>query len=321
MKFYLDSASGTPIATGTQSFTITTTGLDEGTHSIYIVATNVLGVSNDPNAASSSLQFNVVPLPQGPPPSSPSVSGVSYPVNGQVTVNGTSVPGSRIDITNATLGITVNVYANSSGVFSAVIPAEAGHVLNLVAYDFSQSQSPSSKTTVTVIAPPALDHITVSPTSMTFSIANAYQDITVTGYYQDGNTANVTSKATFTSGTPAVASVNSSGRVVALSNGNATITASVNGQQAQVSVTVDIVVATHITVDPPQVDFVAVGQTQQLTVKVYYSDGNSQVTTAGITYTTGNPAVATVSSSGLVTAKGDGSTQVVVTRSGWPLCP
>ena len=237
VNFYLNSTTGNPIAAGTTPFTVNTAGLGIGEHTIYMKATNTLGISNDLSAPSSSLKFSIVEAPQGPPPAAPAVSGISYPENGQVTVTGNSVPGARIDITNTSLNIKVSVYANASGIFSTAIAADSGHVLSLVAYAFTQSQSPSSSTTAIVLAPPVLDHIEVSPPNMSFDVANAHRDIIVTGYYQGGSTANLTSKATFLSGNSSVASVNSSGRG-GLKNGSAVITAAVNGYQAQVSVTV-----------------------------------------------------------------------------------
>jgi hypothetical protein len=318
VNFYLDTPSGTSIASGTQAFTVNTTGLSQTTHTIYMIATNNLGVSNDINSASSSTQFSVVPLPNGPPPSSPLVSSLSYPDKGQVTFSGTSVPGARIDITNTTLGLTITVNADSLGVFKGQITADAGQALSLVAYDFSTSQQPSKATMATVQAPPTLTNITVAPSIMNFTAANAYQDIVVTGYYQDGSTANLTTQSTFSSSNAGVASVSSGGRVVALNSGSAVITAAVNGQQAQVSVAVSIVTMTNITVEPSPVSLIAVGQTQQLAVTAHYSDNTTQIITAGVSYATGNPNVATVSASGLVTAKGDGNTQITVSKTGLP---
>ena len=316
VNFYVDSIGGTPIASGTQAFTVNTAGMSLGQHTIYVKATNTLGVSNNTSAASSYLQFTVVAVPNGPPPAAPSVTSIAPPVNGRAAVGGNSLPGARIDITNTALNIALSVTANTSGAFSASVPADAGQVLSLVAYVFSQSQQPSSPATVTVPAPPTLIGISLAPGAVTFTSLNATRDLTVTGSYNDGTTANLTSQATFTSGNGAVASVNTQGRVAALGNGSTVITAGVGGFQATTQVTVEALILTAVTVSPSPIAFITTGQTQGLTVTGQYSNGTTQTLSSGNTFSTGNPAVATVNLSGVVTAVGRGSTQITVSRSG-----
>jgi len=316
VHFYLDLVGSTPIASGIQTFTVNTAGLSEGLHTLYMVATNLLGVSNNPADPASQVQFNVLPLPNGPPPAAPVVSTLSYPVNGQVTLSGISVPGARIDITNNALGVNLTVNADAAGVFTAKIAADIGQTIILQASDFTQSQQPSVPTTVLVPAPPVLTHITLTPTDILFTAANAYQDLMVVGHFDDGTTANLTSQAAFSSSHPAVASVNKAGRVAAIGNGTAYITADVEGRQAQATVSVNIVTMTRLSVEPVSLYLVALGQTQPLTVTAHYSDGSSQVLTSGIVFATADPAVATVSTSGWVTAVGNGNTQITVSRSG-----
>jgi uncharacterized protein YjdB len=56
------------------------------------------------------------------------------------------------------------------------------------------------------------------------------QQFTATGTYWDGSTQNITNQVTWTSDTPAVITVNSSGLATCVSNGNdASITASMDG--------------------------------------------------------------------------------------------
>jgi len=318
LKYYLDSPTGNPIFTGLAPILLNTTGLSLGEHTIYLLATNLLGVTNDINDPASALTFNVVQPPPGVPPAAPSISSISYPVNNIVTLQGSSVGRAKIVITNPKLGLQVNYQANSAGNFSGQIEASIGDVLTVVAYDLSKSPDPSQPTQVTVPAPPVLTGINVSPQAMNFTAANQYQDIVVTASYNDGTTANVTMKATYSSSNPASVSVSSSGRVVALAHGTSTISVSFGGFQAQLPVTCVIITLISISVDPVSINFITAGQTQYLTVTGHYSDGSSGVLTSGNTFITGNPNVATVSSSGLVTAKGDGNTQISVSRSGIP---
>jgi Bacterial Ig-like domain (group 2)/Leishmanolysin len=64
-----------------------------------------------------------------------------------------------------------------------------------------------------------------------------------------------------------------------------------------------------ITVDPTSVSFTAVGQTQQLSPTVTDQQGNA-LSNANVTWSSSDEGVASVSSSGLVTAHGVGSAQV-----------
>ncbi|MEM4721726.1 MAG: Ig-like domain-containing protein, partial [Candidatus Methanomethylicaceae archaeon] len=318
LKYYLDSPTGNPIFTGLAPILLNTTGLSLGEHTIYLQATNLLGISNDLNDPASALTFIVVQPPPGVPPDAPSITSVSYPVNNVVTIQGTSVPGAKIVISNEKLGHQVNYQANQAGNFSGQIEASVGDILTIVAYDLSKSPDPSQATQVTVPAPPLVTGIIVSPVNLYFTAANLYHDILVTATYNDGTSKNVTSKASFSSNNPACASVNSSGRVVAIAHGNATITVSFEGYQAQIPVTCYIVSLVNITVEPQTINFISIGQTQQLTVTGHYSDGTSQTITSELVYTTGNPTIATVNSSGLVSAKGEGNTQINVSKSGVP---
>ncbi len=68
----------------------------------------------------------------------------------------------------------------------------------------------------------------------------------------------------------------------------------------------------NITLDPPSLSFNAIGQTQQLSPTVTDQQGNA-ITDAAVTWTTSAPAVASVSSSGVVTAAGSGSAEVTAT--------
>jgi len=318
MRYYLDGAPD-PIFTGLAPILLDSAGLALGTHTVTLLATNNLGISNDIADPASSLTFSIVEPPPGPPPPQPTLTNVSHPDgSGVVVLEGTSVPGARIDVTNTSTGVTISTSASPAGAFSAQISAQIGDVLSVVAYDFTQSEDPSVAAEVTATAPPVLQSIDLSPPSMTFTAVNESQDIVVTGHYDNGSTEIITSAASFSSDDPAVASVGSSGTVVALSYGTATVTVTLGTFQELVAVTSNIIDLTHITVNPPTLDLVAIGQTGQLSVTGHYSNGSTQPLATGISYATGNPQIATVNSAGRVTAVGDGSTEITVSHAGVP---
>ena len=315
LAYYLDpqggTPSGSPIAVGDQAVTIATAAIGIGAHQLVAYAQNSLGVSNTVTT-----NFSVVQLPNGPAPSAPVVATVSLPVNGQVTVTGSSANGARIDITNSTqkFGITIN--ANGAGSFRGSLAAAGGDLLSLVAYDYSTSQLASPAATRSVPAPPMLTAIGAAPATMSFTAANAWQDITVTGSYDNASSANLTGQSTFSSSNPSVAAVNASGRVVALKSGSAIITATSGGQQAQVAVTVTIVTLQSISVSPLAITYVYLGESRQLAVTGSYSDGTMSQLNSGVSFVSENPAIAAVTASGLVSATGNGSTLITAYYSG-----
>ena len=81
------------------------------------------------------------------------------------------------------------------------------------------------------INPPSLTSIGVTPASFTIPIVSGVQQLTVVGQYSNGLTQNVTLNTglTYMSSNPAVATISATGLVTAVSNGNATISASYGG--------------------------------------------------------------------------------------------
>ena len=316
LQYFLDDPASDPIYNGSAPILLNTGGLELGAHAIYLLATNNLGITNEISDPESVLTFAIVEAPPGAPPAAPVVTNISYPENGMVTVTGTTAAGARVDVVNSDLGLSITVYGNSVGDFSAQIPADAGHELHLVAYDFSVSPDPSEETEVTVQAAPVLDHITVSPETIYFDAENKTQQMTVTGHYESGDTANLTATATFSSGNPAVAAVNASGTVVSLTRGTADITAEVDGHSAVATVTCDIVKLTHIGVTPAEVTLAFIGDTETLSVTGYYNDGSSSVITNNISFGLSTTGIVSTNSSGVVTALADGSCLISVYANG-----
>ncbi|WP_327790602.1 Ig-like domain-containing protein, partial [Vibrio anguillarum] len=83
----------------------------------------------------------------------------------------------------------------------------------------------------------------------------------------------------------------------------------------EVTVNVSSAEITEITVTPSQVN-IAKGQTQQLTAIATYSDGTSSSVTNSVMWTPADANTATVTSTGLITGVGVGSTTMAVTKDG-----
>ncbi len=127
--------------------------------------------------------------------------------------------------------------------------------------------------------------------------------------------SNVTNKTvTWSSSDTTVASVSASGRVKGLKAGNTTITASMKGKDnvpvtATFAMSIVVPSATGVTLDKTSVNL-GFGKTTQLTATVNPKYANQKVT-----WSSNNTSVATVSSTGLVTAKNIAGTAVITATS------
>lgn len=140
------------------------------------------------------------------------------------------------------------------------------------------------------------------------------QQFTATGAFSDTSTANLTNSVSWTSGTPASATINdSSGLANALAAGTTLITAtsgSVLGS-ATLTVTPAIVESIAITPSPATVVIGIVGSTTQLTATGTYSDGTTQNVTTVANWTSDTLSVATVGpTTGLATGVSLGSADI-----------
>jgi uncharacterized protein YjdB len=119
-------------------------------------------------------------------------------------------------------------------------------------------------------------------------------------------------KVTWTSLTPTVATVDGTGKVTGVSAGSTSIVASSQKKSDTVSVTVSPNVAS-IVISGTSSKPLSVGKTLQLTATAYNTSG--QVITATIKWTSNNDAIATVSSTGLVTGTGSGTATITASAA------
>jgi uncharacterized protein YjdB len=158
-----------------------------------------------------------------------------------------------------------------------------------------------------------LNSISVTPNAPSTS-KGLTQQFTATGTFSDTSTANLTSSVSWTSGTPACATINgSSGLANALAAGTTLITAtsgSVSGSTT-LTVTPAIVESIAITPSPATVVIGIAGTTTQLTATLIYSDGTTQNVTTAANWTSDTPSIATVGpTTGLATGVSLGSANI-----------
>ena len=172
------------------------------------------------------------------------------------------------------------------------------------------SLTASASVNVTCAAPVAA--VTISPASVNLQIGQTSQ-LTATLTDASGNV--LTGRTvTWSSDNGSVATVSGTGLVTAGSAGTATITAMSEGKTGTASVTVSNTPVASVTVSPATASL-TVGQTAQLTATTKDANGNI-LSGRPVTWSTSNASVATVSSSGLVTAAGAGSATITAMSEG-----
>lgn len=122
-----------------------------------------------------------------------------------------------------------------------------------------------------------------------------------------------TCKVTWALSDPSVANITENGVITPVKGGETNVTATVQGMSAQCKYTVKVVHVTGVTVDPAEyAENVKIGSTRKLTVKIEPEDATFQT----VEWTSSNTAVASVSSDGTVTCKGEGKCTIKATVDG-----
>ncbi|MGO9450365.1 MAG: beta strand repeat-containing protein [Candidatus Binataceae bacterium] len=209
--------------------------------------------------------------------------------------------------------VAVSNSAGSKGVVTALQVANATITAAL--------NGISGSTTVSVSAPVPTS-MTITPPDSSIAKGTTIQ-LTATTIFSDGSTQDATPFASWTSSTPANATVDNSpltaGLVTGVGVGASTITATSNGLSASTTVTVTPATLNSITITPPNPSL-AKGTSEQLAALGFYSDGTSQDLTTVVSWTSSDGNVAVVSnaigSQGLLFGTGTGTASITATLSG-----
>lgn len=205
----------------------------------------------------------------------------------------TTVTWSSTDNTIATVSNTAgtNGLATGVGKGSATIKATDG--------------TPTGQSTVSVTEP--ITAIAISPLTASVAAGNSTQ-FTATATYADNSTGDVTSNVTWSSDTPAVATISNvpafNGVASTFTAGSATISASIGGISAtpQASLTINSAIPVGLIVSPQNPVIADGGGSQQFTAFAQYSDGSTLDVTSSATWSSNNTGVAPINSTGLVTS-------------------
>jgi uncharacterized protein YjdB len=192
---------------------------------------------------------------------------------------------------------------SSTGLVTAITPGTA--TISAV------SEGKTGTSTITV-SPKPVSSVIVSPGQASVIVG---QSVTLTAQVTDAQ-GNVLSgrPLTFSSGTPTVATVSSTGVVTGVAAGTATITVTSEGKSGTATVTVVPIPVARVTVSPAQPN-VTVGQTIQLDAAAEAANGQA-LTGRTATWTSGAPGVASVSSTGVVTGLAPGTAVIFANIDG-----
>jgi len=240
-------------------------------------------------------------------------SVVASPDNGTVTVGQTSQltavakdplgqPVSGAPIAWSTTNASVAT-VNATGVVSGVAVGTAGVVAS--SGGFSDTVSVS----VTAVA---VASVAVAPTSVSLA-AGATSQLTATAKDASGTT--LTGRlVTWKSSNAQVVTVDATGKLSGVAQGTATVTATIDGKSASSAVTVTAAAVTSVTASV-NATALTVGQTTQASATAKDASG-AVISGRTVTWSTSDAKIATVSSTGLVTAVAAGSATITATVDG-----
>ena len=234
-------------------------------------------------------------------PANPSLSLTAAPL--QFNATGTYSDGSMRALPQATWTSSNTGAATINGSGLAT-PAGLGMTTIM-----ATSGTVSGVTTLTVTAAtPSLVSITVSPVNPSVPLGNSLQ-FTATGNYNDGSTKVLTSQVTWSSSMTGIASISSGGLAASASVGSTTITATLGSISGNTLLTVTAAQLVSIAVTPMNMS-VPLGTLQQYTATGTYTDNSTKDVTSSVTWSSSHTGTATITTSGLLTARGLGSSTI-----------
>ncbi len=237
-----------------------------------------------------------------------------------VIATGVYSDGSTIDITSSVTwsssAPTVASVSNVAGSLGLVTGNSVGDATLTASYQNH------SATTGLHVSSALLSSISLGASTLTVP-RGLTVPIIATGTYSDGATADLTSNVTWTSSAPAVATVSSlalsAGLVTGVSQGSATITATLGSNSSTTAVTVTSAVLTGIQL-PTSTITVPRGLGVPVTATGLYSDGSLADITANVSWSSSAPTIASVSglaaSLGVVTGIAVGDATLSATMNG-----
>lgn len=254
-----------------------------------------------------------------PPPAPVATVSVSLGASSIAVGAGTSATAVTRDAGGAVLtGRTVTwsssnaavATVNASGAVTAVGIGSASIIAT------SEGKSGSAGITVTAPPPPPVNTVSVVLSRSTIFTGTGAE---ATATLRDASGAIVTGRnIAWTSSAPLIASVTSSGAILGLLPGSATITATSEGKSGSATISVQLIPVSRVEVTPSSATVESKGPTAGRQVQLsatLFDASNNVVTGRTVTWSTSSN-VASVSSSGLVTGLRGGTVTITATVEG-----
>ncbi len=152
--------------------------------------------------------------------------------------------------------------------------------------------------------------VSIAVTAPSLSIAKGTSEqFTATGTYSDSSTQNITGSVTWSSQTTSVATITTGGMVTTAGTGTSSIKAVSGAVSGSATLTVTAATLVSIAVTAPSLS-VAKGSSEQFTATGTYSDSSTQNITSSVTWSSQTASVATITTGGMVTAAGTGTSSI-----------
>jgi uncharacterized protein YjdB len=223
-------------------------------------------------------------------------------INQQFTATATYTDGTSADL-------AAGVTWNSSSPAVATIDASSGLAMTVAAgaSTITATVGAFSDTSDLTVVPAHLISIAVSPAVQSIAQGTT-QQFSAVGSFDDGSTQLLPS-LTWSSSSPLVASVDSTGLATGAAAGTTTITAASGSVSGTSSLTVTGATLVSIAVMPAS-STMAVGTTKQYTATGSFSDSSSQDISASVLWSSSTPSAATINAQGLASSVATGSTTI-----------
>ena len=279
-----------------------------GSGAITAKSLGVAAVSASSSGVTGSASLNVLPAALVSIAVNASHASLPLGSTGQLTATGTFTDSSTKDITGSATW--------TSAAPGVVAVANGGTVTakSTGAAAVSASSSGITGSTNLSVSAAALVSLEVSSKSVALPVGDTLQ-LGAMGTFTDGSLQDLTSSVNWTSSSPGVATVQSSGMVTGLATGSATVTASSGNVKAVETLTISAPVLSSLALSPAG-PTVPLGGSLQLTVVGTFSDGSTQDVTQQISWSLDNAAIASITPGGLVTGLQVGSSGIEATLNG-----
>ncbi|WP_144478041.1 Ig-like domain-containing protein [Cytobacillus oceanisediminis] len=218
----------------------------------------------------------------------------------QIGVTAIYSDGSAQDVTSQTAFTTSNVNlatVNPAGLVTAVSPTTGGSL-----YIRGTFGGKGAASTITIDPPASVSNLKFTPSSASLKNGETLQ-LNVVAEYSDGTSEDVTSRVSFTSSNPSLATVDSAGLITVLSTatpGTVYIRGSFNGKGSSATITIPAKPTVQSLTFKPLSITLLKGSMYNVQVIANYSDGSNQDVTAFTLFSTSNANLATVDGNGLI---------------------